>query len=308
MTSRRSITRGSFAMLDPAHMFDGLFVPTNGASRRELRVQEKKFGDYRISFQGAFQLGVDDQSVLLAIVAQMAIRGGEMTDENLDPELLQKLAIVTRGNLTEADRVTRLRTSLRSLVIDAGYSSIRSTSDVGESLNRLAAAQIRSKNIETGDDQRCNLISVAFNSKTHEAHIAANPRIGRALLSSHQNVQVSLSERNLFEGEITKLLHCWLCSNVDLGKRLGLGNGAHVDTLAGHVWGPQWSSFDNSSKSKKRDRILDAVSEIVEKTTAKFGKEGAWHASMKGKIIQMLRPKKLPPSPEPEAEVIVFPR
>ena len=46
----------AYAKLDPAHVFDGLFVPTGGKKRGKLLVEPRRFGDLEIGFQGFDQL------------------------------------------------------------------------------------------------------------------------------------------------------------------------------------------------------------------------------------------------------------
>jgi hypothetical protein len=83
-------------------------------------------------------------------------------------------------------------------------------------------------------------------------HDRANPP-GWNFRERQQHVKISLFERNELKSEVAKLLHCWFCSNIRLGRTLGNGNGAHLDTLAPHVWGhAAWEGFSASDRSKKR--------------------------------------------------------
>jgi hypothetical protein len=60
-----------------------------------------------------------------------------------------------------------------------------------------------------------------------------------------------------------ELLHCWFCSNIRLGRALGNGNGAHLDTLRGHA---AWEGFSASDRSKKRGQLRAALDEIADRT------------------------------------------
>lgn len=122
----------------------------------------------------------------------------------------------------------------------------------------------REMNSQTGWDRRCNRISVSFNHKTGEIHIAANPRLTDAVFHG-QYVKVSLFERNELETGVAKILHAWLCSNIRLGRALGNGNKVHPDTIAPHVWGgAAWARFGASDRSKKRDQLRAALHEIAD--------------------------------------------
>lgn len=97
------------------------------------------------------------------------------------------------------------------------------------------------------------------------------------------------------ESEVAKLMHCWLCSNIRTGHSLGNGNGAHLDTLAPHVWGKEaWEVFSKQSKSQKRGQLRDALDEIAACTSGLHGGSG-WAIDQTGSgLVLVRRPKKLP--------------
>lgn len=286
----------AYARFDPAHVFDGLFVPTKGKKRGRLLVEPRRFGKLEIGFQGFEQLGADDQSILLALTAQLGI-DGLMIDATPVGPVSKQLRFALDFSQDDGAPLASKRTSLRSLLIDAGYQdpeSGRALKDTKESLNRLRATQIREINRETGWDRACNLISVSFNHKTREIHIAANPRLTGAVFRG-QHVKVSLFERNELESEVATLLHCWLCSNIRLGHALGNGNGAHLDTLAPHVWGrAAWEGFAASDRSKKRGQLRSALDEIADRTRGLQGGNGWAIDQTSSGLALVSRPKELP--------------
>jgi len=294
MTQQR--IKPAYAKFDPAHVFDGLFVPTKGKKRGRLLVEPRPFGTLEIGFQGFEQLGADDQSILLALSAQLGIDGLVIDDAPPGP-IAKQLRLDLRFNQDDGAPLASKRTSLRSLLIDAGYGDLesgRALASAKESLNRLANTQIREINQVTGWDRRCNLISVSFNHKTGEIHVAANPRLTGAVFRG-QHVKVSLFERNDLESEAAKLLHCWLCSNIRLGRSLGNGNGAHIDTLAPHVWGKAaWEEFSKQSKSQKRGQLRAALDEIADCTRGLQGGIGWAIDQTSSGLVLVSRPKELP--------------
>ncbi len=293
-------TKPGYARMDPAHLFDGLFVPTNGKKRGRLFVAPRDFDGVNIGFQGFEQLGADDQSILLALAAQLGIDG--LTIDATPPgEISRQLRLLLEfkdkdGNpLDTGEKLASRRTSLRSLLIDAGYGEIdsgKALKNARDSLNRLGNAQIRERTAR-GWDRRCNLISVAFNDITGEIHVAANPRLTQAVFNG-QHVKVSLFERNELESEVAKILHAWMCSNVRLGQSLGNGNGAHIDTLAPHVWGQATTDASTKVKSNRRSLLRDALDEIADRTRRLHGGYGwAIDRTASGLVI-VSRPKALP--------------
>jgi hypothetical protein len=295
----KPVIKASYAKIDPAHLFDGLFVPTNGKKRSNLKVEAKRFGDLDISFQGFEQLGCDDQSILLAISAQLGIDGLSIDADTTGPISKQLRTDIFKGVKGVHDDGSELRskeTSLRSLLIDAGYKDVeggKSMESVKNSLNRIRSAQIREVNKKTGWDRVCNLISVDFNQISGSTYIAANPRLSASVFRG-QHVRISLHERNALDSEVAKLLHSWLCSNIRLGRSLGNGNGAHIDTLAPHVWGSAWSGLSASSKSNKRALMREALDEIADRTRKMRGGYG-WTIDRTGSgLVLISRPKEMP--------------
>lgn len=299
----KQLIKLSYAKLDPAHLLDGLVVPTNGKKRGRLLVPLRQFGEYEIGFQGFEQLGVDDQSILLAITGQLGLNG-LLIDADGGGETSKQLLLDLQFSKDGEYDIATKQTSLRSLLIDAGMSPDSSTNRVKASLNRLANTQIREVNKTTGWDMRCNLISVKFNNKSGQVFVAANPRLTGAVFHG-QHIKISLLERHELTSEVAKILHAWLCSNIRLGKALGRGNGAHLDTLAPHVWGGAWEEFSTSDKSKKRILLKDALFEIADKTKDIHNGYG-WAIDCEKYHVLVSRPKKMPMdgvSPSQWAEV-----
>lgn len=288
--------RSAYARFDPAHVFDGLFVPTRGKRRGRLLIAPRRFGKLEIGFQGFEQLGADDQSILLALSAQLGI-DGDVIDATPAGPVSRQLRLALNLRQDDGAPLASKRISLRGLLIGAGYKDPESgaaQARAKESLNRLRATQIREIDPETGWDRACNLISVSYNHKTGEIFVAANPRLTGAVFQG-QHVRVSLVERNELESEVAKLLHCWLCSNIRLGRALGNGNGAHLDTLAPHIWGTAaWDGFSKQSRSQKRGQLRAALDEIVERTRGLQGGLG-WAIDLTSNgLVLVSRPKQLP--------------
>lgn len=95
--------------------------------------------------------------------------------------------------------------------------------------------------------------------------------------------------------EAAKLLHCWLCSNIRLGRSLGNGNGAHIDTLAPHVWGKAaWEEASTKVRSVRRGQLRDALDEISDRTRGLQGGMGWAIDQTSSGLVLVSRPKELP--------------
>lgn len=288
--------------MDPAHLFDGLFVPMKGAKREfcsdgklrrpRLLVGMRDFGGIQIGFQGFEQLGADDQSILLAITAQMGTEGILIPQK---PKAVgsQTMALWDSLDLEVNNNTTPIgvkQTTLRSLLIDAGYNPDSSTDKIKDSLNRLANAQIREK--AAGWDRRANLISVVFKD-SGETYVSTNPRLTKAIFDG-QHVKISLFERNQLTSEVSKILHAWLCSNIRQGQSLGNGNGAKIDTFLPHIWGRSVFDDDRRRVSNKRAQLRDALAEIDSELKSLHMGYGWVIDQTSNGLVRISRPKDLP--------------
>jgi len=298
---RNSDKVAAYAKLDPAHLFDGLFVPTKGMKREKgkdgilrrprLILEPRDFGGFSVGYQGFEQLGADDQSVLLAITAQLGLDGLTIKDNTQNETSMElRKNFEFKGDTTGT--VGAKKTTLRSILIDAGYNPDIGTNIIKESLNRLRNTQIR-ETTKDGWDRASNLISTVFNKKTGEVFVAANPRLTKAVFHG-QHVKISLFERNQLESEVAKILHAWMCSNIRPGGRLGFSGLVQIDTLIPHVWGPY--ALNGASRKVacvKRGLIRDALDEIRDNTSRLHGGYG-WHIEANAGEVLVARPKELP--------------
>ena len=89
-------------------------------------------------------------------------------------------------------------------------------------------------------------------------------------------------------------MHCWLSSNLRLGQSLGNGSGAHLDTLAPHIWGCSWAGESTKVKSNRRSLLRDALTEIADKTQKMDVGLGWTVDHTKSGMVLVSRPKALP--------------
>jgi hypothetical protein len=297
-------TSGYYAKFDAAHLFDGLFVPTNGKKRTNLYVEPRKFGDIEVTMLGYQQPGAEDQSIFLAACSQLGIDGMLIKDPKGEISTRLKADLKIQGDDTYP--VASHKTSLRSLLKDAGYKDCEGGANLKRAkdiLIRLNNVQIREYNRVTGWDRAAQLLSAYINRKTEEVYIAVNPRLTEALLVG-QHVKISLLERNQLTSEVAKILHCWLCSYIRLGKSLGNGEGAFLDTLAPHVWGPKHDGESKQVKSRRRSLLKEGLLEIADATRELHNGYG-WAIDITSTGIALVsRPQKLP---TPKNSVIYTP-
>ncbi|SER88582.1 replication protein C, IncQ-type [Giesbergeria anulus] len=303
-----------FAKLDPAHVLDGLFVPTAHKGQALYDVCGQ-FDGGEISFKGV-QLSVAHQSVLLSIaartgrqpsaegvviagtandlLAQVAEPAEQLTDEQL--ELARQAQQIARTGEAKKHDFSLVKTSAYSLLVDAGMKTGASDYHKLRELLHEMATVVMYRNIK-GTGGTSQLLS--FQHQKDKLVVSLNWRLADAIFGG-QNIHVSLTERHLLsESPVAKILHTWLSAYIRPGQSLMAGHGAEVDTLIRHVWGNRPAS--ESTLKQRRRRIREALGAI----NALRG----WTTSVEGSHAFISRPKLLERGGDPtrgeflEAEV-----
>jgi hypothetical protein len=291
-----------FAKLDPAHVLDGLFVPT-AQKGQALYDVSGQFDGGVISFKGS-QLSVAHQSVLLSIAARtgrqpkadgLVIAGTandllsqsqvaeppeqlKLTEEQL--ELAQQAEKLARTDEAKKHDFSLVKTSAYSLLVDAGMKTGASDYHKLRELLHEMASVVMYRNIK-GTGGTSQLLS--FQHQKDKFVVSLNWRLADAIFGG-QNIHVSLTERHLLsESPVAKILHTWLSAYIRPGQSLMAGHGAEVDTLVQHVWGNRPYSAD--TLRKRRGRIREALVAINDLR--------GWTTSVEGNHAFISRPKLL---------------
>jgi hypothetical protein len=331
-----------FSNVEGTHSIDGLWVPTKGVRtallnddktrrRPRLFVSAKECYGISIAYEATEILGADDQSVFLSLCAQAAGKHRILIDGNAEsnPILARYragLKIPSTSSQANAP-VISFTTSLYGIARDAGLAGPEKRGpEIRESLRRLNAVtvtefvdvpvldvagravldQVTGRPVTTSLMCPSQLISYEYDLQTMKTIITINPRQTATLLGE-QKIQVSLTERRRLTGEVSKLLHFWLCAYVRLNASLGVnGNGALIDTLVKHVWNesvtPEGALKKKLQKlevlelkkavrahelkmNRRRRLIIKALNEIKEKTE--------WKITIGERLVYVVRPRRL---------------
>lgn len=266
-----------FAKLDPAHVLDGLFVPTVQKGQALYDVCGT-FDKGEISFRGV-QLSVAHQSVLLAIAARTGRQPkaeGLLVAGTADDLLAQ---IAPTGRAKEQD-FSLVKTSAYALLLDAGMETGASDYHKLRELLHDMSTVIMYRGIK-GEGGTSKLLS--FQHQEDKFVVSLNWRLTDAIFGG-QNIHVSLTERlQLSSYPVAKILHTWLSAYIRPNQQLMAGRGAEIDTLVKHVWGNRPCSLD--VQRKRRSRIREALVEV--------NKLEGWTASVVGTHAFISRPKLL---------------
>ena len=286
-----------FSKVDTKLFVDGLFVPTKGKARGKLLTEPLKMGDTKVQYQGFDQLGTDDQSILLAICANLGIDG--LIIKPADPkgpyarQLVMDIEFEEYTGFPPDNRrnMVSKKTTYYNILKMAGFKNPHATKDLRVILNRLGNVQARYMSKKW--DYAVNLLKHAYNKINGEVYIAVNPEITRAILGE-QHALVSLYERRELETETAKLLHFWLSGYVRPGGCLGR-NGARLEKLCRHVWGPKHDGVDRRLKSRRKGYIREALNQIADNTQHLYLNGGvSWKIEYDREIAKVERPAELP--------------
>ncbi len=262
-TSGRELA--GFAMIDPGLMGLNLFRPLPRKGRTEARKRmfevETIHDGRKLRVAGAYTLGADDLSVLLAVLALAGLLGRPIEAAASEAS---RVAIIdgleSKGEVVEAKHV-RLRTTLYALCHEAGVPTNGDTYErVTNSLWRmgmigyadLGPVGSNSRSLRLSGSQR--LLSASAHDATGEVTVVVNARFAAVLLGAHF-VRVDLSEsRDL--GEMARLLHLRLSVMVRQGKALTVP----TDQLCEWVYGSPATS--DRERRRRREEVRHGIVEL----------------------------------------------
>ena len=254
-----------FAMVDPGLMGLNLFRPlprrNRTAARKCMFEVETVHDGRRLRVAGAYTLGADDLSVLLAVLALAGLLGRPIEATASEAS---RVAIVdgleSKGEVVEAKHV-RLRTTLYALCHEAGVPTNGDTYErVTNSLWRmgmigyadLGPVGSNSRSLRLSGSQR--LLSAGAHDATGEVTVVVNARFAAVLLGAHF-VRVDLKEsRDL--GEMARLLHLRLSVMVREGKALTVP----TDQLCEWVYGAPPRTA--TQRTERRKEVRPALDEL----------------------------------------------
>jgi hypothetical protein len=286
-----------FAKSDLAHATDGLFVPCNGRHRKRtaFRLPRRTIGEVDVSFEGIEQLGVDDQSFLLAIAALIAQDAWKISP---NPKGETAARLRASMNLPEGSSIVLLAKSfsLQKLMHAAGYGNSRNTAHAMKSLDRLRRVHVTEYR-DGWSLQPMPLVSIDLREDCREVCLAINPRMSNAILGG-QHIRIPLVERRALRSEVAKLLHFFICSYTKLGLSFCFGRAISIENLARHVWGEDLASMVSAKRSIRRKRLMDGLREIQERTAHLYPPESGWEIQLIGASkVKIRRPPHEPAQP-----------
>jgi hypothetical protein len=246
-----------------------VFRPLRRGRREKLDV-ETTWGEASIRWRGADQLGIGDQSVLLAVleVAMEQLRQGARV--RTDDGLWRKLGHQRHVFMPELVRVV---TSYRRLAMLTGdHDGGCNFEEVRASLARLAETTVWVRLGEFVGSSRLLGWEVGDDS---EVVLALNWRLTQALQGSSSYARISIAERSRLRSERAKALHAVLSCKVDVGKAWD----GKLEHLQRYLWGDTLT--EGSTRRQRHGRLRVALAEIE--------RLPGWTATVSGDKVRVAR-------------------
>lgn len=211
-------------------------------------------GDVTVRIIGFEQLGVDDQDVLLGLLA-LAGKDGRVLSPAPTKVHNQALvgALCPQGEATKQNRLV-ITTSLYRLAQTIG-TGLHATS----TYKRLRASLTRLANVQCivscpGTHGQENLLAWLL-QEDGTVKIAINSRLAQAVMGDIHYVSISLIERRALRSDPARILHSRLSAMI----RPGASWTYHLNALAAMVWGDE---ANPATLRRRRHRIKNALLDL----------------------------------------------
>ena len=247
--------RFEFAIQEPALAIAPVFLvlKKNKMARAKLDVT-LEFGNSILHWRGPDELGIPEQSVLLALLSI----AGQQTF-SIDPNN----AVGDKGKLLNQlscegpqSDVSVVIARWRKIEIASGYSSHsgKNIANIKLAVKRLAETTIWER--RDGIEYESRLLSW-IRGNDNGVIIALNRRATDAIYGK-QFIKISLEERNTLPDESTKALHAYLSGSMRAGssRRLTIGK------LQAHIWGGEVTGSTRRSRDEKLRAALLAIGQL----------------------------------------------
>lgn len=241
-----------YILQDPALGMVGAFRPLRKGPRGKLDVQIEWAGT-TIRWRGPDQLGIVEQSVLLAVL-EVALEQWrtEGRDALVTSNDAQWLLLAHQRHVFRAD-IVRVVTSFRRLSLLCGKGdSGQELAQVRDSLRRLAETTVWVE--RDGLEGSSHLLGWQV-SDERQVVLVLNWRLTQAL-QGEQYARISVWERSQLRSEAAKALHAVLSCKLNPGKAWKW----QLDQLQRYVWGDQVT--DGANRRKRRARLRDVLTEL----------------------------------------------
>lgn len=246
------------ARVDPTHcLADGLFRPLFRGKADNPLVIYYRFKDYVFHWQAPSPLGINEQTVFLAVLRLAAIkhRQKNVDDKNDAPKLLEARQALRLESSAAQSPCIIIETTLNELTRTIGREvNGQSGKRIFDSLQQLAQVKFYIENAAQQNIFQCNLLSTIVDGKN--LLIGINPKLCKSLTTKSQASYIDMREQRAIESDITKRLHVWLSCWAGIAGKKGT---VSLDNLIPHVWG---NTATGDALYSRRRKLRDAITEL----------------------------------------------
>lgn len=252
-----------YAIVHPALFQESLFMPLVRGARNRLDVG-LSFGGEVFCFRSDEQLGIPEQSVLLAVCALCGMKPRHLPPTPETPAgVALRAKLMAEGDLAEGISTLSAKTTYHNLLLASGMLTGGSSyARLRENLERLSKVTVFTTIGTSVSEMR--LISYVPSANGEEARIAIHWFLARAILGAGQFSKIYLDERFALETDAARCLHAWLSAFVREKQSMTVA----VQKAAGHIWGtPCSDSASRKRNMKVRDLCRNEIGQLPQWNT-----------------------------------------
>lgn len=251
--------RAQYAIVHPVFLQGPLFKSLVRGPRKKLRLSSS-FGEEFFTFSGVEELGIPEQSVLLAVCALCGLKRRVLTPapESIGAAALRK-KLCAKGDLAKRSSTLSAIITVHQLLVASGMPT------GGSSYERLSECLVRLSNVtvstrEGSAKSRMRLMAYIPAENGKNVRIAIHWLLARSIVGDRQFSKVDLDERNSLQSDAAQCLHAWLSAFVREKGRLKLG----VATAATHIWDGKCSEGATRKRHMKvRNLCVDEIGNLA---------------------------------------------
>ncbi len=237
---------------------DGLFRPLKRGDRKKLKLDlVRNFGPLSFHFTCYEPLSIDDENVLLAILALSKPNGIRLTTGPESDHGKKIRELLNPKAYAENWDAGYVKTSVYEICKLAGYPAEGSGyKTVKASLKRLSSVVLWIKNEETEREGSMSLIGSYFNGN-EDLYIGIHHQLANAVFGDQQYAIISLKDRLLLKGDVARMIHRWLSAWMPAKSKRSIG----IEKLCCHVW-PDYLKSQDGTKRWCWNKVKLAIKEI----------------------------------------------
>lgn len=242
----------SIVRYDPALGLAPVFKPLSKSEPRGKLDVERTHGDLKLRWRGPDELGIQDETVLLAVLLLARAERTSLTRHDESPAATDLWRGLQARGFYDEGEVVMTTASFSALAKACGRGDGGSSiGQIRESLRRLSEVTLW---VTAGPAQASSRLLSWIVGDDKKVLIAVNRRLAEGLTGTH-SVQIDLAERQQLRSTTAQALHSRISSQIRQGEK----SNVILDTVIARIWG---TSATGATLRKRQQRVHEAFNEV----------------------------------------------